>query len=642
MPKARLTILVSVGLLLLTLLAYVQLWDNDFVNLDDPTGIFQNPDVLGGLTTRGAQWAWTTFHTGNWIPLTWLSLQLDASLSRLVQGSRSKVVPLAVIFHGQNLFWHCATVVLLFVVLRRMTGAVWRSALVAALFAVHPLHVESVAWAIERKDVLSTFFLVLTLLAYDGYVQRPGVGRYLLVVVCFVLGLLAKPMLVTLPCVLLLLDWWPLRRFSLGQLKRPLLEKVPLFVLSGAGCVMALLAQRHVAAMASIDTISLSSRLANAVVSYGWYLEKTFWPTGLAVFYCHPLNDWTWQPVLIAGAVLLGITILALATARRWPWLLLGWLWFVGTLVPVIGLVQVGEQARADRYVYVPHIGLFVAIVWSAAALGDRLRLPTSVRASLASACLLGLTVVTWAQVGSWHSSWALWMRALAAVPKNHRAYFEIGQFYFQTGNGKGDPEMFDQARRYFEQALALQPNNANYHAWLCPVLLRQGHLEKAARHLEQVIQLVPKPDRAWHTLGSIQRQQGKYEEAVQSLRQELEYAPRAADTHAELGLALWQFHRRSDAIREWEVALRINPVALESLPVNPNDAELLNGLGLALLHQGQNELAVLRFTAAVKAREQLIEAWTNLGTAYERLQQWEQANQCQAMAVKLKTQQPE
>jgi hypothetical protein len=533
MQPAHQSLVLLSGLVVLTLLAYCPVWDNDFINLDDKPWITENPAVLSGLTVPGIQWAWTTFHGASWVPLTWLSLQADASLSRAIQGPRSKFVPLAVVFHGQNLFWHCATVVLLFVALRRMTGAVWRSALVAALFAVHPLHVESVAWATERKDVLSTFFLVLTLLAYGSYVQRPGVGRYLLVVVCFVLGLLAKPMLVTLPCVLLLLDWWPLQRWQNAERGRVglLLEKAPLFVIAAAACVLTFVAQRHVGAVREVATISFQDRLANAVLSYGWYLEKTFWPTNLAIYYCHPGSNWHWGPVLASSAVLLTVTVLAIAGARRWPWLLVGWLWFAGTLVPVIGLVQVGDQARADRYAYVPHIGLFIAIVWSVAALLDRLRLPLGVVAGLAMACLGLLTIATSAQVTHWRNSEALWRHAVAADPDNHLAHCNLGRTLMESP-ARDDLRVQAEARQHFEQAVALEPKAPHYRICLGGILLIQGELEVAASHLQAALEQSPTDNLAWHNLGIIQQRQGKDKEAAESFRRAQQLSSGAADSH--------------------------------------------------------------------------------------------------------------
>jgi tetratricopeptide (TPR) repeat protein len=629
MPSDRLPWLLAASLLLLTLAAYGQLWENHFINFDDRHYITHNPPILGGLTASGIRWAWTTFDSGNWIPLTWMSLQVDASLSSLLQGPRSKQLPLAWVVHGQNLFWHCATVGLLFATLRRLTGAMWCSALVAALFAVHPLHVESVAWAIERKDVLSTFFGMLTLLAYGHYVQRPSVGRYLLVLTAFVLSLLAKPMLVTLPCLLLLLDWWPLRRFSFAQSGRLVLEKVPLFAVAAAACVLALVAQHHAGALASVGYLSFPSRLANAVASCGWYLEKTFWPTNLAIYYCHPGDNRPWDRALLAAIILLAVTVLALGTARRWPWLLVGWLWFLGTLVPVIGLVQVGDQARADRYTYVPHIGLFVALIWSGAALVGPLRLPIWVPAALGTTWVLLLSAATWAQVGCWHDSRALWGHAVAVTTENHRAHYCLGLTLFELALEQQNPKLHTQAGWHFEQAALLQPDDFQYRARVGEFVLNEGRLDLAAEHLQAAVRLNPGAARSWHNLGVLQRRQQDYVGASGSFRRELELTPQTADAHAEMGLVLWHLRRRQQASEHWQTALQLDPY----------QPEALHGVGLFLLRQGHNQEAEVRLATAVQVNPLFIRAWSSWGLALFRLRQWERASQCQARAVELQTQ---
>ncbi len=503
MSSTRLLWFIATVLVVLTLAAYSQVWECGILDLDDESYLFEHPEVLDGLTLGGLQWAWTTFHGGFWFPLTWMSLQLDASLSSAIQGPSVKEAPLGLVFHGQNLFWHTATVVLLLATLYRLTGALWRSALVAALFAVHPLHVESVAWVTERKDVLSTFFWVLTLLAYGWYVERPGVGRYLLIVSSFLLGLLAKPMVVTLPCVLLLLDWWPLQRFTNPKRERGILffprsrfglvwEKVPLLAISAAVGVLTVWAQQQAGAVATLAHLSFADRLANAVISYGWYLEKTVWPTNLAIFYCHPLSSWQWEPVVLSGIVLVGVTILALVSAKRWPWLVVGWLWFVGTLVPVIGLVQAGEQARADRFVYVPHIGLFIALVWSLAALRQAVQCPEWVGAAGAAVCLLLLTAVTWVQVGYWKDSETMWQHTLEVTPDNHQAHCGMGRVLLKMA--ESDPELtaderrqrLAEARQHFERAIALAPHDDKYRWFLGRVLEDQRSLDEAAQQREK------------------------------------------------------------------------------------------------------------------------------------------------------------
>ncbi len=654
MPRDRLPLLVCTGLVVLTLLAYGPVWRNDFVDLDDEDIVLRNQFVKNGFSPAGIRWAWTTFFYGNWIPLTWMSLQLDGSLTALLQGSTDPLGPSALIFHGQNLFWHIATVVLLFVTLRRLTGALWRSALVAALFAVHPLHVESVAWVTERKDVLSTFFLVLALLAYGSYSARPTLARYLLVTGCFVLGLLAKPMLVTLPCALLLLDWWPLQRWQtqarsasegIGQESHRwrfglVGEKVPWLAISAVFCLVAMVAQKHSLA---VRDFPLADRLTNAVISCAWYLEKTFWPTGLAPYYYHPRGNWQWPTVLLAAAVVAGVTTLAIIRARRWPWLLVGWLWFLGTLVPVIGLVQVGDQARADRYTYVPHLGLLVALVWSAAALADRLRLPVGLRAGLATTCLVLLAAATWVQVGHWRNPETLWTHAVAATPGNPYALYCRGRVAFflaqplnhslggttpvirrlQVSLGRDQPgddrELLERARAYYEQALAFEPEAPTWRAGFILVLIRQGHFEQAAEVLQQMLPGETDPRWCLRTLATVQRRLGLLEEARKTFQRLLQLSPDLADARAELGLTWWQMGRRDQAEAQW----------LEALRHNPREPIALNGLGSILLRQGKNEMALEQFLAAAQANPGLVEACRNQGIAHGRLGQWSEASQC-------------
>jgi tetratricopeptide (TPR) repeat protein len=377
MRRYRTEIAVCVALLALTAGAMgVGCW-NGFTNYDDTDYVTTNQEVRAGLSAAGLRWAFTSFHAANWHPLTWLSLQLDATLF----GPEA-----AWGYHLTNLLLHAANVLLLFLTLRRMTGAVWRGAAVAALFAVHPAHVESVAWIAERKDVLSGFFWMLTLLVYAWYAERPGWRRYLVVLAAFALGLMAKPMVVTLPCVLLLLDYWPLRRLAgLRPAAKLVLEKLPLFALTATACVVTMAAQKD--AMSSLERLPLSERLMNTAAAYAAYLGELFWPTKLAVLYPHPHGGLTQAEAGRAVVVLAAVTALALLAWRSYPYLIVGWLWFLGTLVPVIGLVQVGAQSMADRYTYLPYVGLFLALVWGAADLAARRPLP--VRSALVPAALL-------------------------------------------------------------------------------------------------------------------------------------------------------------------------------------------------------------------------------------------------------------
>lgn len=402
----RSPLLLGGSLAILTVLAFLPSLANGFVLIDDPFYVTANREVLKGITREGLAWALTANVVNNWHPLTVLSHMLDVEVFGLAAAGH----------HLTSLLLHLASVLLLFEVLRRTTGALYRSALVAALFAVHPTRAESVAWVAERKDVLSGLFWMLALLAYVHYARRPSRGRYLLVALAMALGLAAKPMLVTLPCVLLLLDLWPLERRELGRL---ILEKIPLFVLSAASSLTTLHYQKT--SLAPLEALPWDLRFANAAVSYVAYLGKAFLPRDLAVFYPFPQTIPLGQ-TLGAVALLAALTILAVRRVRESPWLLVGWLWFLGTLVPVIGLVQVGRQAMADRYTYLPCIGLFLAVVWGMAELVERRAALRPALAVCAVLAVLVLTALTQGQVRHWQDSVTLFRHALAVTGDNELA----------------------------------------------------------------------------------------------------------------------------------------------------------------------------------------------------------------------------
>jgi hypothetical protein len=431
---------IVLSLFLLVSGVYWQVGEHPFINLDDNMYVSGNPVVLRGLTLEGASWAFTTLHAGNWHPLTWLSHMLDVELFGAEPGWH----------HRMNMLYHLLGTELLFLVLWRMTGGVWQSAFVAALFGIHPLHVESVAWVAERKDVLSTLFWILTMGAYLRYARRPGTGRYLLTVVPFALGLMCKPMLVTLPFALLLLDWWPLGRAATADppvpprwghrvrgLPRLVLEKVPLLVLSAVSCAITFHAQSGFGAVSPLEHIPFGSRISNALVSYVAYLGKAAWPASLSVYYPHPaLSDSGIPAWKVAGAVALlcGLTILAIRHMDRRPYLGVGWLWYLGTLVPVIGVVQVGEQAMADRYTYVPLIGIFLAAAWgfTEALAGWRLRKPAL--AGIGGGLILAMGVTAWHQAGYWRDSTTLFTRSLEVTGKNWAIWNNLGISYARLG----------------------------------------------------------------------------------------------------------------------------------------------------------------------------------------------------------------
>ena len=442
----------------------------EFLNYDDPLYVTANPHVQHGLSVEGVRWAFTTFTAANWHPLTWISLMLDASIGG--PGPR--------VFHLTNLILHLANVLLLFFLLDRMTGRPRASAVTAALFAIHPLHVESVAWIAERKDVLSTLFLLLTLLAYAGYVERPGLQRRLAVVLLFALGLLAKPMLVTLPVLLLLLDAWPLRRR--GPWSHLVIEKAPLLAMSIATGVMTIVAQQQAETVGTLAGYPLGVRVANAIVATATYLWKAVWPTGLAVFYPHPgaaLAAWT---VAASALVLAALTSWTICVRRSRPYLLFGWAWYLVTLAPVVGIVQVGWQARADRYTYIPLIGVFLGVVWAISeGFADR----PALLSSMATAVLVALGIGAFVQAGYWRDSETLFRRALAVTDDNAVAHSNLGTALLRRN-------LLNEAQEHFAEAVRINPHFAEAHSNLGVTLGRQGRIDEAILEFRRALELQP------------------------------------------------------------------------------------------------------------------------------------------------------
>jgi len=503
-----------------------------FVNLDDQTYVTSNPVVLRGLTWDGLAWAFRSFHGSNWHPLTWLSHMLDVELFGLDAGRH----------HLVSVLIHAIDSVLLFAWLRLATGSLWRSAMVGALFAVHPLHVESVAWVAERKDVLSTLFWLLALIAYVGWVRRGGRIRYLAVVAAFTLGLLAKPMVVTLPFALLLVDAWPLGRlgglragepFEHRRVLSAIREKVPLFLLAAASAAATWVAQRDSAAARLVD-IPLGDRFANAVVSCAVYLREIFWPSGLAALYPHPslagpgLSPWT---VAAAAAVLLAVTWVAVRTWRSRPYLAWGWSWFLGTLVPVIGIVQVGIQSHADRYVYIPSIGILVAATWLAAALLGPSRTGRTAGALVALGVVASLVVAASVQVQTWRDPEALWRRALAVTSDNWQAWAGLGDAL----SGAGRPaEAVDALTR----SLRIRPGNATAWNALGVALGQLGRSSDAVPPFQQALRLDPGYADAWYNLGTAYGSLGDHGDAVPALERAVALQPRNPTYWANLAVA--------------------------------------------------------------------------------------------------------
>jgi len=490
---------------------YGQMVRHGFISLDDPQFISENSLVKAGWTVAGLRWAFTTYFSGNWYPLTWLSHMLDCQLFGLNAGAH----------HLVSAGWHAASAVLLFLTLARMTRQPWRSAMVAGIFALHPLHVESVAWIAERKDVLSGFFAIATFWCYARYAEAPSVSRYLAVVTAFALGLMSKSMLVSIPAVLLLLDYWPLQRFSWplkwSAVKKKVIEKVPLFAMAAATSVLTYHVQGNAGATHTLTDLSMNARLANAAMGYVSYISKAFCPINLAMLY--PLNkDPLYAGAWGALAILLVLSVAAWRAARQRPYFLVGWLWFLGMLVPVIGLVQVGNQSIADRYTYLPLIGLSLAVVWGTTDFLDSLRLQF-LTLPLGVTALLLLGVTSYRQVEYWRDTRTLFEHVLAVTQRNFIIQNNLGVFL--AGEGKSD-----EAIAHYREALAVLPRYAEAHNNLGAVLAPQGHLDEAIMHFRESLRLNPSFPGARYNLGVALATQGKIIEAKNELTRVIATAP--------------------------------------------------------------------------------------------------------------------
>ena len=525
--STRTRVALGAALAALVIAAYVRVAGHGFIDLDDGTYVEWNPWVQAGLTWRGVVWAFTTGHAANWHPLTWLSHMLDCQLYGLHAGGH----------HLTSLALHVASTLLLYRLFLRTTNALWPSAFVAAVFGLHPLHVESVAWVAERKDVLSAFFWILTTLAYVAWTEKRGTGRYLLVVGLYALGLMSKPMLVTLPFTLLLLDVWPL-----GRAKALLREKIPLFALAALSSVVTFLVQQAGGAMTLGERVPIGLRVENAIVAYVLYLAKTVAPVRLLVYYPYPHAGYAgWQ---VAGAVLLlaAATALALRERTRRPWLAVGWLWFLGTLVPVIGFVQVGPQAMADRYAYVPLIGLSIAVAYSASFLPALLVVAAG-----------AWTALTWIQVGLWKDDRTLFGHMVEVAPENHLGQGVLGNVDLHEGR-------YGDAIARYRRALELQPGYPLWESNLGRAYLLTGRIPEAKAALEDALRSDPNHAAAHHQLGFLLATQGDLDGAIAHFEAALRTDPDLHEVHYNLGLALLQKGRVDEAIAHFERSLEIAP----------------------------------------------------------------------------------
>ncbi len=530
-------------LVVATLVAYSGLIGNGFTSFDDDVYITSNPHVTAGFARESVAWAFTTGYAANWHPLTWLSHMLDVQVFGLH----------AVGHHLVSLGLHVATALLLFHFFLRTTAAIWASAFVAAVFALHPQHVESVAWAAERKDVLCAFLWVLALTAYVRWVEEPKPARYALVVGLFVLGLLAKPMIVTLPFTLLLLDVWPLARVRRTSVEKLVLEKIPLFFLSIASCVVTFLVQRAGGAMARGEAIPFVLRVENAVVAWVAYVAKAAWPADLAAYYS---PSFAALPALeVAGAALLlaGATAVTLRGARGRPWLPVGWFWFLGTLVPVIGLVQVGLQSMADRYTYVPMIGLSIVVAFSAREIASRSLRSRAVFAVLFAVAACTWATLTWAQVRYWKDDASLVAIARGQMRDTYAAHAAIGRAYLQQGR-------WQEAATELRRALELEPGVAQGHNDLGMALEELNRSEEAIAEYREALRLASDLAEAHHNLAGALAEKGRLDEAIEHYERALEIRPDQAESHCDLGITLLQRGRTEEGILQLRKALELDP----------------------------------------------------------------------------------
>lgn len=601
-------------LLAITWLVFGRTLGYDFVSYDDHVYVQDNPVVRNGLSVEGLIWAFTHSHASNWHPLTTLSHMFDCQLFGLNPWGH----------HFTNVLLHGIAVILLFRVLQKITGAVWRSAFVAALFAIHPLHVESVAWVAERKDVLSGVFFMLTLGAYARYVRYQTSGRYLFVVLMFALGLMSKPMLVTAPIVLLLLDYWPLHRFASkpSSASRLMLEKVPLLALSAASCVATILAQKT--ALSSLEELPLSLRISNAVVAYVVYLWQMLWPTRLAVFYPHPYSRLSYWEILFAAGLLVIITASVLKLRRKQPYFITGWFWYLVMLLPVIGVIQVGVQAHADRYTYLPHIGLYVALTWASADLMASWPRRREVASFAATALIALLIWWAWKQTGYWKNSETLWTHTLAVTSGNSVAHNNLGLLRMQEGRP-------DDAIAHYREALKIRseraetrnnPGNALIYNNLGNAMLLKGLPDQAIRYYNKALGIRPDYGDGHYNLGCALLKKGDMDEAIAEWKKALVIEPRDAEIYTSLGNAFLEKGSMKEAISHYQEALEVAPQngsALNNLAwvlATSSDASIRDGARAIALAQdavqvsgGKDPIFVRTLAAAHAEAGQFAEA---------------------------------
>jgi Tfp pilus assembly protein PilF len=614
-------LIVCLLLFLATLAAFWQVKNHDFINLDDEQYVTQNPNVRAGLTFKGVAWSFTTAYADFWHPLTWLSHMLDWQLFGTWAGGH----------HLTSLILHAANAVLLFFALMALTGAFWQSAFVAALFSLHPLHVESVVWVAERKDVLSTFFFLLALAAYARYARRPGWKNGLAVLIPFLFSLMAKPTYVTLPLILLLLDYWPLKRMEAqtqGQELNPkqkkkqtqredkpepdrkaillnlIKEKIPLLMASLLFGIMAIIVQSRSESSTFTDW-PFWVRTANALISTMSYIWMTFWPAGLAPFYPHPGMAVSLLKALLASAMMIAVSVIAIRYARRFPYLTVGWFWYLITLAPVCGLIQVGKHSMADRYTHIPLVGIFILLTWGAVDLAKKMGLQKNILAAAAGTVLAALVAVTWVQVSYWQNSVILFEHALAVTSGNYLAHTNLGVAL--NRNGKGE-----EAASHYLEAIRINPNFSSTQFNLANYYAARGNKEDAYRHYQEAIRIRPDYANAHSNLGVLLASQRNFEEAAAQYEKALRIEPANAGFHYNYGVALANQGRLPEAAGQFR----------DALALRPNYAEAHNDLGKVLMMEGKTAEAASHFREALRIRPNFTEARRNLDIVLESQKQ--------------------
>jgi protein O-mannosyl-transferase len=615
------------ALIAINLLIYAQVRNHEFTQWDDPDYVSKNYEVSRGLTRQGICWAFTTGHEANWHPATWISHMADVQFWGMSPGRH----------HLMSLLLHIANTLLVFWILFRTTAAAGSSAFVAGLFAAHPLHVESVAWVAERKDVLCAFFFLIAILAYTAYVRKPDFKRYLMVAALFVLALMSKPMAVTLPFVLLLIDIWPLGRLRLGPGQRPtcfrlVREKIPLVFLSAASSVVTIVVQLHGGSVVKVDSIPLSTRMANALTSYVAYLGNTFWPADLSAYY--PYGGLSAIRIGCCLVVLVGVSALIVRSGARHPHILVGWIWYLVMLLPVIGLIQVGAQAKADRYTYLPLIGIFIMIAWGVPEIMNRLPNSKMLLTVAGAIVVCVLAATAHGQTSYWANGLSLWDHALKLYPNSHLIHLNAAYELNRRG------ESFE-AGRHFSEALRLNPNSAEAHNAIGVALSKEGRADEAVEHFLAALRLKPDYADAHANLGARLAELGRTAEAISNLAEALRSDPGNPEIQVDMGLVLMKQGITDEAIAHFSEALRLKPDFAEAynwrgnalssrgkldeaivqynqaLRIKPDFADAYNNKGIALASQGKLEEAIAHYKEALRINPHLVEAHNGLGNAF-------------------------